>query len=45
MEKLNEPPAENFRVALKSTGKDKFALEEEKEEDKVDFRAALHKEE
>jgi hypothetical protein len=37
-----EAPAESFKVALKSTGKDKFALEEEKEEDKVDFKAALH---
>lgn len=42
MEKLQEAPAADFRVALKSTGKDKFALEEEKaDEAKVDFRAQL----
>ena len=36
--------APSFKVALKSTGKDKFALEED-EEEKPDFRAALHHEE
>lgn len=42
LEKLQEGPAADFRVALKSTGKDKFALEEEKtDEAKVDFRAQL----
>jgi len=36
--------APNFKVALKSTGIDKFALEEDAEE-KPDFRNALHHEE
>ncbi len=30
MEKMADAPTENFRVALKSSGKDKYALEEEK---------------
>ncbi len=39
IEKLVEQPqAENFKANLKSTGKNKFALEEDKEEDKVNFR-------
>jgi len=39
IEKLVEQPAQvNFKENLKSTGKNKFALEEEKDEDKVNFR-------
>ena len=42
IEKLVEAPvAENFKANLKSTGKSKFALEEDKDEDKVDFRAQV----
>lgn len=41
LEKLQEAPPTDFRVALKSTGKDKFALEEDKPDEKVDFRAQL----
>lgn len=42
--KAEAADAPNFKVALKSTGKDKFALPDEDEE-KVDFRAQLHHEE
>jgi len=38
IEKLEEKPQENFKANLKSTGKNKFALEEEEKEDKVNFR-------
>lgn len=38
IEKLVEKPAEDFKANLKSTGKNKFALEEDKDEDKVNFR-------
>jgi len=46
MEAMKEAESDkpNFKVALKSTGKDKFALDED-EEEKPDFRAALHHEE
>ena len=41
MEK-HEPAGADFRANLKSTGKDKFALEEDKKEDeKVNFRDQL----
>ena len=41
MEKLEQPIAD-FKVNLKSTGIDKFALEgEKKEEEKVNFRDQL----
>ncbi len=41
MEKLKQQDAD-FRANLKSTGKDKFALEEEKpDEEKVNFRDQL----
>lgn len=39
--KAEAESAPSFKVALKSTGKDKFALPEE-EEEKTDFRAELH---
>ncbi len=38
IEKLEQPPQENFKANLKSTGKSKFALEEEDDKDKVNFR-------
>jgi hypothetical protein len=38
IEKLVEPVEAGFKANLKSTGKNKFALEEEKDEDKVNFR-------
>jgi len=41
LEKLEAKPEADFRTTLKSTGKDKFALEEVKEEEKVDFREQL----
>jgi len=44
MEAMKAEEKPDFKVALKSTGKDKFALEET-EEEKPDFRAALHHEE
>lgn len=38
----HEPAGADFRANLKSTGKDKFALEEDKKEDeKVNFRDQL----
>ncbi len=40
LEKLEKPEAD-FRATLKSTGKDKFALEDDKKDDKVDFREQL----
>ena len=40
LEKHEAPAIADFKANLKSTGKDKFALEEEKDE-KVDFREQL----
>lgn len=40
LEKMEEKGAD-FRSNLKSTGKDKFALDETKEEDKINFRDQL----
>jgi len=41
LEKLEKPEAD-FRATLKSTGKDKFALEDDKKEEaKIDFREQL----
>jgi len=38
----HEPAGADFRANLKSTGKDKFALEEDKkDDDKVNFRDQL----
>jgi troponin I len=42
LEALKKDEAD-FRANLKSTGKDKFALEEEKDDGKVDFREQLKK--
>jgi len=46
IEAKSEAAGSDFRATLKSTGKDKFALEEEtKDEDKVNFRDQLKKRE
>lgn len=41
LEKLEKPESADFRANLKSSGKDKFALEEKQDDEKVNFRDQL----